>query len=153
MVVGSSWVNSDFVIAPLASTAAACWRAIVFVILGDNDHIAVGKFLPNNSCRLQSVHARHVDVHQDDLRPQQLGLLDCFHPIPGFAADMPIGLRFNERSCSPFEQLMIIGDQDLHRTHLRLTLQMARLLEFGTNAAEYYALNEDTKPLQCSMDY
>jgi len=89
-----------------------------FVILGNKNHFGIGKIPANNSCRRQSVHLRHVDVHQDDLRTQSHRFLNRFDPIPGFAADLPIGLRFNESSRSAPEQLMIIGDQKLDGTHL-----------------------------------
>src|SRR5690348_5320931 len=38
-------------------------------------------------CGLDSIHARHIDVHKDDIRLQQSGFFDGFFAVAGFAAN------------------------------------------------------------------
>jgi hypothetical protein len=65
---------------------------------------------------------------------------------------LPIGMRFNERSRSAPEQLMIIGNQKLDSAHF-LTLLPLGLMAFHTEVAGYYLINSNTEPLPFSLYY
>ena len=48
---------------------------------------------------------------------QPLSLFNRFDPVAGFTANLPAGMRFNKRSRSTSEQLMIISNQKLDDAH------------------------------------
>ena len=81
------------------------------VILSDDHNLGGGKLAPQNTRCLEAVHARHVDIHQHDVRMKKLCLLNGFDAIAGFAADSPVGMVLNEAAKGTAEEFVIIGDQ------------------------------------------
>ena len=40
-----------------------------FIVSGKNDNGGIGKLLPNQRGKFQSIHKRHLDIGQEDIRP------------------------------------------------------------------------------------
>ena len=66
---------------------------------------------------LQSVAVGHTDVHQHQIRMQQLRLLDRLQAIPGLPDNLEIGLTIEQPGQSLAEQQMIVHQQNTQRLH------------------------------------
>jgi hypothetical protein len=51
------------------------------------DDLRVAQRVEDFGGGLDSIHARHIDIHKDDIRLQQSGFFDGFFAIAGFAAN------------------------------------------------------------------
>ena len=50
---------------------------------GQDDDFGGGEFLPNGGGCLQAIHARHLDIHQDDIRQDATSQFHRFLAIAG----------------------------------------------------------------------
>jgi hypothetical protein len=71
------------------------------VILCDDDNLASRKLTPEDSGRLQSIHAGHIDVHQHNVGTKQLGLLHGLDAVAGFSTHVPTCLSFDKTTQRP----------------------------------------------------
>ena len=99
---------------------------VALALDGHDDDRRPRGFLGQHLGRLDAVHDRHVDVHEDDVRHDLLGLLDAFFAIDGGGDHLDVGL---ER-----EQLLeviqgagdVVHDQDFDwLAHLVISLKKA----------------------------
>ncbi len=63
------------------------------IILADDDDISFRDVVPDNARRLDAIHARHGDVHQNQIRPKRTSLLDSLQAIDSLTADCPLRMR------------------------------------------------------------
>jgi len=66
-------------------------------------------------CSSESVHLRHSQIEKNNVRLEQLGLLNCISAIYSFATDLPFTIGFEK-----FPQLLphgqaIVGNQNARR--------------------------------------
>src|SRR2546430_4356389 len=101
-------------------------QVVALALDGHDDDRRPRGFLGQHLGRLDAVHDWHVDVHEDDVRHDLLGLLDAFFAIDGGGDHLDVGL---ER-----EQLLeviqgagdVVHDQDFDwLAHLVISLKKA----------------------------
>jgi hypothetical protein len=72
---------------------------------------------PDDSRHLEAVHLRHVDIDQDDIRHEQIGLLDGHLTVRCLADDEDVRLGLETPAHAAPEEWMIVDDQDLDTIH------------------------------------
>src|SRR5262249_7633316 len=80
---------------------------------GQDDHLdlrLLGADQPRSS---QTVQLGHVQIHQQDVRPQPSSLLDRLATVARLADDV-YPARLEEASQSISKELVIVGDEDAH---------------------------------------
>ena len=65
-----------------------------------------------------AVHHRHMDIHENDVRPQLTSQLHCVHSIARFADDFDAPIRFHELADGLPHHIMIICDHDAGGTSI-----------------------------------
>ena len=85
--------RSAFATYPAAPTAVDCLLVISGVVLADDEDCGIRKFAADNSCRINAVHLRHGDVHQNNVWPLSASHLHGFFAVAGFTTDRPFGAR------------------------------------------------------------
>src|SRR3954466_14067902 len=63
------------------------------IILADDDDISFREVVPDNARRLDAIHARHGDVHQNQIRAKRTSLLDSLQAVDSLTADCPVRMR------------------------------------------------------------
>jgi hypothetical protein len=63
------------------------------IVLADDDDFGFRQFFADNPGGLESVHARHGNIHQDEARSQGPGLFDAVLPILSLSANVPVRAR------------------------------------------------------------
>src|SRR5256885_1913599 len=74
-------------------STSATFRLVSFAMDGHDDARRPRGFLGQHLGRLDAVHDRHIDVHEDDVRHDLLGLLDAFFAIDGGGDHLDVGLE------------------------------------------------------------
>src|ERR1051325_7749408 len=82
---------------------------------GEDDDARIGKLAADRGDRLQSVHARHLQIEHGDVRPLLAETLDAFHAIAGFAGDLHVRRAFDRGAQAVAHDRMVVGDQDPER--------------------------------------
>lgn len=78
---------------------------------GDDEHArGVGQFA-ELAQRLDTVHAGHLDVHEDDVRLQLLGLRDTFGAVRRLSHDLYVVLHLQERTQTAADDLVVVDQQ------------------------------------------
>src|SRR6266540_4305397 len=78
---------------------------------GEDEHGCLGQALAEDLCRLESVHARHADVHDHDVRAPPLGDRDGAGAVRGLPDD-PNLRSARQREAKPFaDDLVVVSDQ------------------------------------------
>jgi hypothetical protein len=65
-----------------------------------------------DSCRLEPVDLRHLDIHKHDTGPKAPRPVDRFTAVRSLAADHDPRLSFEDRAKSSPHERLIVGDQD-----------------------------------------
>ena len=58
-----------------------------WIVLADDDDFCLGQLPPNDARGLQAVHARHADVHEDDVGAELSIFFDGGHAAGGLTAN------------------------------------------------------------------
>ena len=61
--------------------------------------------------RLEPVHARHPDVHQDDTGPKSTSRLDSLRSDCGFGDDLEVGSCLEDLRQPDADERLVIGDE------------------------------------------
>ena len=69
--------------------------------------------------RRQPVHARHADVHQDDVGGAAAGERDRLDAVRGLADDLDVGLGLEDRAQPAAHHRLIVGEQHADGRHGR----------------------------------
>jgi hypothetical protein len=77
---------------------------------GENQHSGDGLKLGNLLRGFQSAHVGHGDVHDHDIGMPLSGESYGYPAVFGFAANLPIGTRLQDRAYSLTHHFMIIRD-------------------------------------------
>jgi hypothetical protein len=86
------------------------------LILADDQDLGCGEFASNNPSRIQTVHPRHRDVHQDNVWSQGLSFLKSLESIHRLAADEPIGASCEQSAQAAPDGFSVVNEKDAHRT-------------------------------------
>ena len=93
-----------------------------------DDDRGVGHLLGQDLGRLDAVHDRHVDVHQDDVGAQLAGLLHPLLAVGGGAHDLDVGLEGQQLLQVVQGARDVVDDQDLDQVSHGLSGASAPLL-------------------------
>lgn len=86
---------------------------ILFMIRDAKDHYASGeRFFPQLVERFQTVHARHVEIEQDQIGIKRFGKLNALFAIAGFANDGDIGCHADQLFNASTQHRMVVDQQD-----------------------------------------
>jgi hypothetical protein len=66
----------------------------------------------NLAGRFQAVHARHVDVHGDEVRPERPGQFDGLDAVAGLADDLDFRVAGQDLDQQQASGQRIFGDED-----------------------------------------
>ncbi len=64
-----------------------------------------------------AIETRHVQVEDDDIWPEFLGLFERFAIVSGFATHLPSRMVQEESAHAAPDNFMIIGNEDTKSTH------------------------------------
>jgi hypothetical protein len=79
-------------------------------VAGEDDNGSLRALSPDRGRRLEAVHIRQTDVHQNDIRTQHLCLLDRFAPGGRFADDLDARI-VKHHAHSGALQFMVVDDK------------------------------------------
>ena len=96
------------------------------IVLADEDNLGVRQVSQNSACGIQSIHARHGDIHQNNLRVHLDRFLNCLGSVGRLATNAPARMFFNQRSQAAAHCGMIICDQNFDGAHLSLKCHEAQ---------------------------
>lgn len=88
------------------------FRGLIGVIDGEKENFCFGVGAEDFASGIESVQIGHSDVEGDKVWFQLLDFLNGVSAVDGFGADLPSGVRFNERTNSLAHDLVIIGNQN-----------------------------------------
>jgi hypothetical protein len=75
---------------------AHCPGALVFLEHGQPDDPDLGELRVDQACRLDAVHARHVEIHQDHVGPPETGALHRRTAVRRLADHLDVRLAAQE---------------------------------------------------------
>ena len=111
---GDQLVAAERLDQELAGTRLHRPAQVVALALNRHDDDGRGRdFLGEGFGRLNPVHDRHVDVHQDDVRGQLLGLLHPFLAVDRGAHDLDVRLEGQQLLEVVQRARNVVDDQDL----------------------------------------
>ena len=92
-------VNQPLCVGPLVEKALGSgqFNGMRFVrsrVNRESEDLNERKFGAYAARRLDAIHFRHRDIHQDNIRPECVRLSDRVDPIGGFAHDLKLGPLF-----------------------------------------------------------
>ena len=81
----------------------------------EHDNLDGRQLLANQSGSLDPVHHRHLDVHDDQVRHEQAGLLDGVQTVLGLPHDRHVILAVYQRRDGSTKERLIVNQQDADR--------------------------------------
>src|SRR5262249_4842751 len=84
----------------------------------ENEHAALDAAQQDAPGRLDPVHGRHTDVHQDDVREQPLRQLDRLAAVAGLADDLDVVLGAEDHAEAVAHERLVVAEEnaDDHRS-------------------------------------
>ena len=86
-------------------------------ICGEEDDLRLGQDALQNVCDLDTVQSRHLQIKQDQVGPQFLGLLDCFKSAAGFAANLKTDISLQKSPDDAADLGAVVDDKYGVRHH------------------------------------
>ena len=78
-----------------------------------DDDFDIGELFANDAGGLESIHARHRNVHQDQRWAQSLRLFNPLESVRRFPADVPLRAGRKNRAKSPADGLVVVDDENM----------------------------------------
>jgi hypothetical protein len=97
-----------------ACPAAERLEDVLVALEGGQDQdpgLVIGRLLEDAAGRLQPVHDRHLDVHQDDIRPQRAGGGHGGGAVLGFTGDLDAVLALEDHAEADPNHRLIVDQQ------------------------------------------
>src|SRR5262245_14771743 len=91
---------------------------LVEIECGEHQHARAGPGVGlggDPASRLDAIHGRHPDVHEDDIGMYLAAQANRFGTVRGAAHDVDVGLSAQQRAESGADDLLVVGDEHLDR--------------------------------------
>jgi hypothetical protein len=82
------------------------------IVLANDKNLNRGKFLPDHLGCLQTIHVRHRDVEQYDVRMMFSDFVEGVRPIDGFAHNFDVGLGTKNLTDAATHTCIVVNDND-----------------------------------------